>query len=43
MPGIIDAYRPYLPVTERTPALSPQGGNAPLTRSTFGQAGRAVL
>ncbi len=30
MPGIIDAYRPYLPVTERTPALTLHEGDTPL-------------
>ncbi|ADV66207.1 threonine synthase [Deinococcus maricopensis] len=30
MPGIIDAYRPYLPVTERTPALTLHEGGTPL-------------
>ncbi|MFC4456273.1 threonine synthase [Deinococcus sonorensis] len=30
MPGIIEAYRPYLPVTERTPALTLHEGNTPL-------------
>ena len=30
MPGIIETYRSYLPVTERTPALTLHEGNTPL-------------
>jgi threonine synthase len=30
MPGIIEAYRSFLPVTERTPALTLHEGNTPL-------------
>ena len=30
MPGIIDAYRRYLPVTDKTPALSLHEGDTPL-------------
>ncbi|WP_424950862.1 threonine synthase [Deinococcus sp.] len=30
MAGIIEAYRPFLPVTERTPALTLHEGNTPL-------------
>ncbi|MEF2279974.1 threonine synthase [Deinococcus sp. YIM 134068] len=30
MPGLIERYRPYLPVTDKTPALSLEEGNTPL-------------
>ncbi len=30
MPGILDAYRPYLPITDQTPALTLHEGNTPL-------------
>ena len=30
MPGILDAYREYLPLTDRTPALTLHEGNTPL-------------
>ncbi|MGJ3248076.1 MAG: threonine synthase [Elainellaceae cyanobacterium] len=29
-PGLIEAYRPYLPVTEKTPVVTLQEGNTPL-------------
>lgn len=32
MPGIIDRYRPFLPVTEKTPVVSLGEGNTPLIR-----------
>lgn len=33
MPGIIDAYRQYLPVTDKTPALSLHEGDTPLIQA----------
>jgi threonine synthase len=34
MPGIIEAYRSFLPVTERTPALTLHEGNTPLIHAS---------
>jgi hypothetical protein len=41
MAGLTEAPLSSLPVTERTPALRPQGSNAPLILTTF-KPGRAV-
>ena len=43
-PGLIEAYRPYLPVTEKTPVITLQEGNTPLipTPAIAQQIGRGV-
>ncbi len=43
-PGLIEAYRPYLPVTEQTPVVTLQEGNTPLIPAPYlsAQVGRHV-
>lgn len=43
-PGLIEAYRPYLPVTENTPVITLQEGNTPLipVPSIASEIGRGV-
>lgn len=31
-PGLLEAYKEYLPITEKTPALTLNEGNTPLIR-----------
>jgi threonine synthase len=38
MPGLLERYRPYLPVTDHTPPLSLHEGSTPLIPAQIGRA-----